>query len=75
MPDNTFNSCGVKYVYIPASLESDGDSYSFYDYFHDVETIYYGGSEKEWNILTNHADRSEIDAKEIKYNVDINDLK
>lgn len=75
MPNNTFNSCGVKYVYIPASLESDGDSYSFYNYFHDVETIYYGGSEKEWNILTNHADRSEIDAKEIKYNVDINDLK
>lgn len=75
MPANTFNSCGVKYIYIPASLEPDGESYSFYDYFHDVEIIYYGGSEEEWKILTNNADRLEIDTKEIKYNSDINDLK
>lgn len=77
MPSNTFNSCGVKYVYIPSTLEPNekNNHYAFYDYFHDVEIIYYGGSEEEWKILTNNVDRAEIDAKEIKYNVNINELK
>lgn len=75
IPENTFNSSGVKYIYIPASLEPDGKSYSFYNYFDDIETIYYGGSEEEWKILTNNTARAKIDVKEIKYNSDINNLK
>lgn len=75
MPDNTFNSCGVKYVYIPKSLQPGEEGYSFYDYFHDVEKIYYGGSEDEWHILTNNADRADIDATEIVYNANLDDLQ
>lgn len=75
MPDNTFNSCGIKYVYIPASLQSNGTGYSFYNYFHDVETIYYGGTEEQWAALTNNEERSKIDAKEIKYNINSEDLR
>lgn len=72
MPADTFRGCEIKYIYIPASLKpNDG---AFYRYFHDVETIYYGGSENDWNILTNNADRTDIDAKEIKYNTNISDL-
>lgn len=62
-------------IYISKSLEPDGERYSFYDYFHGIEIIYYGGSEEEWKILTNNANSSEIDTKEIKYNSNIKDLK
>jgi hypothetical protein len=75
MPDNTFNSCDLKCVYIPASLHKNKSGYAFYCYFHDVDTIYYGGNEEQWKVLTDNTDRKDIDAKQIKYNVNINDLK
>ena len=75
MPNNTFNSCGVKYIYIPKTLQPGEKGYGFYDYFHDVEKIYYGGSEEEWGILTHNKPRSDIDVKEIVYNAKIEDLK
>ena len=50
-------------------------SYSFYKYFHDVEKIYYGGTEEEWTTLTDSAERADIDATEIIYNANIEDLK
>ena len=31
MPSNTFNSCGIKYVYIPSTLKGEETSYGFYD--------------------------------------------
>lgn len=71
MPANTFNSSDIKYVYIPESLKSDNSKYPFYKYFHDVEKIYYGGTEEQWKKLTNNANRSEIDVKEIVYNINI----
>ena len=40
-------------------------SYGFYKYFHNVEKIYYGGSKEDWAVLTNNADRANIDAVEI----------
>ncbi len=75
MANNTFNSCGVKYVYLPKSLEPNDSSYGFYKYFHNVEKIYYGGSKEDWAVLTNNADRANIDAVEIIYDASINDLK
>jgi flagellar basal body-associated protein FliL len=76
MPNNTFNSCGVEYVYIPKSLKPDGEAgYGFYEYFHDVEKIYYGGTEEEWAALTNHIDRADIDAKQIIYEASVDDLE
>lgn len=75
MPDNTFNSSNVKYVYIPKTLEKSNNNYGFYKYFSDVEKIYYGGSEEEWKTLTNNTAREDIDAKEIIYNANIDDLK
>ncbi len=75
MPANTFNSCGVKFIYIPATLQNQNNGYQFYRYFHDVEKIYYGGTEEEWKNLTNNADRASVDVKEIVYNSNIDDLE
>lgn len=75
MASNTFNSSGIKYVYIPKSLQKNDKGSSFYSYFHGVETIYYGGSEEEWKILTDNIDREKIDSKNIVYNSKIEDLK
>lgn len=75
MPANTFNSCGIKFIYIPATLQPQNDGYPFYRYFHDIEKIYYGGTEEQWNALTNNADRASVDVKEIIYNSSIDDLK
>lgn len=70
--DNGFNSCGVKYVYIPASLKNV--SSSFWGYFHDVEKIYYGGSEEQWNKICK-VKREEIEAKQIVFDTDRSTLK
>lgn len=69
MPDNTFNSSGIKYIYIPASLEANDLGYSFYKYFHNVEEINYGGSEEQWKTLTKNELRENIDSKNIIFNV------
>lgn len=71
MENNTFNSCGVEYFYLPGLLREAG---SFYSYFHDVKQIYYGGSKEDWQNLTDNADRADIDAVEIIYDAKIEDL-
>lgn len=75
MPNNTFNSCGAEYLYLPKSLKTTDENYDFYTYLNDVKKIYYGGSEEEWAELTNNAERVDIDAIEIIYNADPEDLK
>lgn len=74
MPNNALSSSNLKYIYIPASLQQTNQSYLFYNYFHDMEIIYYGGTEEQWKILTNNANRSSIDAKEIRYNANVETL-
>ncbi len=75
MPKNTFNSCGAEYLYLPKSLKTTDENNGFYTYLHDVEKIYYGGSEEEWAALTNNAERADIEATEIIYNANPEDLK
>ena len=65
----TFNSCGVKYLYLPASLEE----FSGWSYFHDAEKFYYGGTQEQWNALCD-VDRSRVDVKRIIYEASIDDL-
>lgn len=70
MSNNVFNSCGIEYVYLPASLEE----FKGWSYFHNVEKIYYGGTEEQWsNFCT--VDRSRLDFVQIICNTDPNDLK
>ena len=75
MPDNIFNGSDVKYLYIPASLQPKENSYGFWEYLHDCEKIYYGGTKEEWAVLTNNTERSDIDVVEIVYNADPDRLK
>lgn len=69
-----FYSSGVKYIYIPESLEPASGYLSFHHNLRDVEKIYYGGTREEWKILTDNADRKSIDALEITYDAKINEL-
>ncbi|HBA68958.1 MAG TPA: hypothetical protein DCZ40_06335 [Lachnospiraceae bacterium] len=70
---NEFNSCGVRFLYLPSTLQ-DIESDSFWWYFHDVEKIYYGGSEEQWNQLCT-VERSRIEARQIIYDTNPDDLK
>ena len=70
MSNNIFNSCGIEYVYLPASLEE----FKGWSYFHNVEKIYYGGTEEQWSALCT-VDRSRLDVVQIICNTDPNDLK
>lgn len=70
--NNMFNSCGVKFVYLPSTLEKPQES--FWSYFHDVEKIYYGGTEEQWNAICT-VDRSRLDVKQIIFNANPDDLK
>lgn len=69
LSDNMFNSCGVEFVYLPASLES----FNGWNYFHDVKKIYYGGNEDSWNQLCT-VDRSSIDVQQIIYDTQVSSL-
>lgn len=66
---NTFNSCGIDYLYLPASLID----FAGWSYFHDVEAIYYGGTEEDWALLYTKK-RSNLDVVKISYNTKIADL-
>lgn len=63
---NTFNSCGVKNLYLPSTLTD----FSGWSYFHGVQKIYYGGTQEQWEALYN-TDRSRLDVVRILYDVDI----
>lgn len=71
--DNEFNSCGVKFLYLPSTLKDVGGEH-FWDYFHDVERIYYGGSKEQWDGWCT-AKRSEIGAKQVIYDAKSENLK
>lgn len=65
--NNVFNSCGIQFVYLPSTLTEISNS--FLSYFHDMDKIYYGGTEEQWNSLVTE-DRSSIEAKQIVFNTD-----
>ena len=71
LDNNTFNSCDVKYLYLPSTLEAK--EASFWNYFHDVEEIYYGGSNEQWNEICT-VPRERLEVKQIYCNVSIDDL-
>lgn len=71
--NHEFNSCGIKFLYLPSTLQDIGDD-TFWWYFHNVEKIYYGGSEEQWNQLC-AVERSEIEVKQIIFDANPNDLK
>lgn len=64
---NAFNSCGVKYLYLPSTL-TDFDGWS---YFHNVDTLYYGGTEEQWNVLYKGTDAG---IERVVFNAKIADL-
>lgn len=69
--DGAFNGCDAKYIYLPSSLENkDG---SFWTYFHDVDEIYYGGTNEQWNEIC-HISREDLEVKQIYCNVSVDDL-
>ena len=70
---NEFNSSHIEFLYLPSTLQ-DIESESFWGYFHDVEKIYYGGSEEQWNQLCT-VERSEIEVKQIIFDANPDDLK
>lgn len=69
--DNTLNSCGAKYIFIPSSV-TDLDE-DFLDYLHDAEKLYFGGTQEQWDMMFN-IERSDIDVKQIFCEVDQNTL-
>lgn len=70
-----FNSCGVKYVYLPKSLSFDDENpHWFFDYFHNLEKLYYGGSEAEWKNLIGDTKREDIDVKQIIFDASLSEL-
>ncbi|MCI8481002.1 MAG: hypothetical protein HFG08_09065 [Oscillibacter sp.] len=68
--NNIFNSCGIEFVYLPASLEE----FKGWSYFHNVEKIYYGGTEEQWSSFCT-VDRSKLDVVQIICNTNPNELK
>ena len=43
--NHSFNSSGIEYLYLPSTLEE----YKGWYYFDDLKTLYYGGSEEDFN--------------------------
>lgn len=68
----TFNSCGVKFLYLPSTLTSVDTG--FWQYFHGVEKLYYGGTREQWEKLLN-VDRGKLDVKEVVFEQDPELLK
>ena len=67
--NNSFNSCGIEYLYLPSTL-SDFDGWN---YFHDMKELHFGGTEARWNQLF-EGDRSDLDVVEIICNSSITNL-
>lgn len=70
MSDNVFNSCGVKYIYLPKSLKT----FNGWDYFQDVEKLYYGGDSKAMREICDKK-REDLDIKRIIGPAKIKDLQ
>ncbi len=67
--NNAFNSCGIKYLYLPSTLTD----FSGWSYFHDADKLFYGGNAEAWHNLCPE-DRSEIDFVDIIYSASISSL-
>lgn len=65
---NLFNSSDVKYIYLPSTVSIDN---RFVGYFHNVEKLYYGGSETQWKSMITE-DRGDIGIKQIIYDANDN---
>lgn len=57
---NTFNSSGIKYLFLPVSLTD----FSGWNYFHDMKKLYYGGTREQWEALYT-GERSQLDVVQI----------
>ena len=66
---HSFNSCGIKYVYLPSTL----NNFSGCLYFHKMIKLYYGGSEEQWDSSFS-TPASTIDTQEIIFNANLQDL-
>ena len=67
--DHTFNSCGVKYLYLPSTLVD----FKGWSYFHDGDKLFYGGTERQFDEIYTRG-RHSLDFEEIIYNADPNNL-
>lgn len=74
MPANTFNCCAATHIYLPSTLDPDRIEWYFWNYFHGVKEINFGGTEEQWAALVKDTPRSDIDVSIINYNVKIDDL-
>lgn len=66
-----FNSCEAKYIFIPSTISNVEDR--FWDYFFQVEKLYYGGTQEQWDAICN-AKREDIDCRWIYCNVKVEEL-
>lgn len=68
--DNTFNGCDVKRLFLPSTLIW----FQGWSYFHDVDKIFFGGSETNWSAICK-VKRSDIEVKQIFYNCTPSDMQ
>ena len=66
---NCFNSCGVEYLYLPSTLTE----FSGWNYFHDVEKLYFGGTAEAFNEICNR-ERSQLEIVQIITDAQIDQL-
>lgn len=71
LDSTVFNSCEAKYIFIPSTLNNVEDR--FWDYFFQVEKLYYGGTQEQWDSICN-VEREDIDCKWIYCNVKVDEL-
>lgn len=72
LADNTFNSSGIEFLYLPSSVREINEQ--FCGYLSDLKKLYYGGTEKQWK-KTFKADREDLEVQEIVFNANPNELK
>lgn len=69
----TFNSCGIKKLYLPSTLTDVPER--FWRYFHDLDTLYYGGTEDEFkSLLGSSQNRWDLDIKHMEYEASPDDV-
>ncbi|MCC8168452.1 MAG: leucine-rich repeat domain-containing protein, partial [Clostridiales bacterium] len=67
-----FNGCDATIIYLPSSVQDV--SLSFWNYFHDLDTIYYGGTEEQFSALLDKKNRWDLDVKHIIYEATVEDV-
>lgn len=67
---NTFNSCGIEYLYLPSTLE-EFDGWYYMD--RNLKALYFCKSEEEFNEKFDIDE--DIPNAKIEYNVNPDDLK